>query len=139
MSESTGSVLDTLSVQECLDLISGGGIGRVSFSGSHGPTVLPVNYRMHQGAIVFRTRSGGVMDEDLRTGIKDLDMCIAFEIDSINETTRSGWSVLIQGPVRSIPRSAIAGTPLETWAGGERDHYLRIVPTQITGRRLRNL
>ncbi|MFG1969058.1 pyridoxamine 5'-phosphate oxidase family protein [Nonomuraea fuscirosea] len=29
---------------ECLRLIAPGGIGRVAFSGSHGPTVLPVNY-----------------------------------------------------------------------------------------------
>ncbi|MEV5892377.1 pyridoxamine 5'-phosphate oxidase family protein [Nonomuraea fuscirosea] len=48
-------VLEVLETEECLRLVAPGGIGRVAFSGSHGPTVLPVNYKYHDGAVVFRT------------------------------------------------------------------------------------
>ena len=47
--------LKELDEAECLRLISPGGIGRIVYSGQSGVTVLPVNYKLHQGAIVFRT------------------------------------------------------------------------------------
>jgi hypothetical protein len=47
--------LKELDEAECLRLISPGGIGRIAYSGQSGVTVLPVNYKLHQGAIVFRT------------------------------------------------------------------------------------
>ena len=49
------TVLEVLDEAECLRLISAGGVGRIAFTGRYGPTVLPVNYQLHQGTIVFRT------------------------------------------------------------------------------------
>src|ERR1700757_2445021 len=40
---------------ECLRLISAGGVGRIGYTGRFGPTVVPVNYALHEGTIVFRT------------------------------------------------------------------------------------
>ncbi|MFI6317616.1 pyridoxamine 5'-phosphate oxidase family protein [Nonomuraea sp. NPDC050556] len=125
--------LEELDEKECLRLISPGGIGRVAFSGSHGPTVLPVNYRMQDGAIVFRTRYGGAMDEDLRTGLEGLEIKIAFEVDQIDEAKHEGRSVLVQGPAHHMAESDVDVQP---WAGGERDLYVRIIPSRITGRRI---
>jgi nitroimidazol reductase NimA-like FMN-containing flavoprotein (pyridoxamine 5'-phosphate oxidase superfamily) len=62
-------------------LVAPGGIGRIAFNGSHGPTVLPVNYKLHDGAIVFRTARGGPMDQDLRTGLEGVDIKIGFQVD----------------------------------------------------------
>ncbi|MEV5504130.1 hypothetical protein AB0M50_52885 [Nonomuraea fuscirosea] len=45
-----------------------GGNGGGAFSGSHGPTVLPVNYKFHDGAVVFRTARGGPMDHQAGLG-----------------------------------------------------------------------
>lgn len=135
----TGGGLKELTEQECLGLISPGGIGRVAFSGAHGPTVLPVNYRVIDGAIVFRTRAGGAMDNDLRTDIKDLDIKIAFQVDEIDKSRHEGWSVLVQGPAHHVEANDTAfldNLKIETWAGGERDHYVRIIPSRITGRRV---
>jgi len=44
-------------------------------------TVLPVNYRVVDGAILFRTGQDSPTGEDLRTGIAHADYKVAFEID----------------------------------------------------------
>ena len=48
-------VLERLDEDECLRLISPGGVGRLAFSGRYGLTVFPVNYTVHDGSIMFRT------------------------------------------------------------------------------------
>ena len=67
---------------------------------------------------------------------------VAFEVDDIDEQRGEGWSVVIQGVAQDIttsidPRSehlrSLAPSP---WAEGERDHYIRVVPREITGRRV---
>ncbi|GAA3556377.1 hypothetical protein GCM10022419_040990 [Nonomuraea rosea] len=131
--------VEVLDREECLRLIGPGGIGRVAFNSSRGPTVLPVNYKMHQGAVVFRTAAGGAMDQDLTTGLEGVDIKIAFEIDMIDETNREGWSVLVQGPAHHLAQeetTEAAGVGVTPWVGGERQLYIRIVPQQITGRRI---
>ena len=48
-------VIEELEEDECLKLISGGGIGRIAYTSRFGPAVLPVNYAWRDGAVVFRT------------------------------------------------------------------------------------
>ena len=91
------SVIEELDEGQCLQLISGGGIGRIAYTGRYGLAVLPVNYAWRDGAIVFRTAANSPLDEDLRTGIANADYQVAFEIDSIDLSAHHGWSVLIQG------------------------------------------
>ncbi|MDF5754280.1 pyridoxamine 5'-phosphate oxidase family protein [Spongiactinospora sp. TRM90649] len=135
-------VLTALTEQECLRLIAPGGVGRIAFDGRTGITVIPVNYRTGDGgAVVFRTRYGGVIDEDLRTGLEGVEFKIAFEVDRIDEAHSAGWSVLIQGPIHHITEAELAGVTglgVEPWAGGERDLYVRIAPHRVTGRRIAN-
>ena len=134
-------VLEDLDEAECLRLITAGGIGRIAYSGRYGPTVFPVNYRLHGGTIVFRTAQDSPTDEDLRTGIAHAEYKVAFEIDEINLAAREGWSVLVQGPVHHVEsdseRAEVLEAGLETWPGGDRELFLRIVPSRITGRRIR--
>lgn len=138
----SGATLQELSQEECLRLVSPGGIGRVAFDGAPGPTVLPVNYRVLDGTVVFRTREGGAMDQDLRSGLRGVDIKIAFQVDHIDETTKEGWSVLIQGAAHHVPEdevAALAGAGVQPWAGGERQHYVRVIPVRVNGRRIHNL
>ncbi|MET8003557.1 pyridoxamine 5'-phosphate oxidase family protein [Nonomuraea glycinis] len=135
-------VLEELDEKECLRLIAPGGIGRVAFNGSHGPTVLPVNYQVHEGAILFRTAAGGPMDQDLRTGMQGVEIKVGFEVDQIDEAHREGWSVLVQGPAHHVSEDETAeliGADVSPWAGGDRRLYVRIIPSQITGRRIHGL
>jgi len=137
MSDRTITELDQA---ECLQLIAHGGIGRIAYQSRFGPAVLPVNYQWHDDVIVFRTARHSPLDEDLQTGIAGGDYKVAFEIDDINLTERTGWSVLIQGPAHHVnseaERESALRAGVEPWAGGERELFVRIVPSRITGRRI---
>ncbi len=134
-------VLEPLDEAECLRLISPGGVGRIAYSGRYGLTVLPVNFKLHDGAIVFRTAQDGPTGEDLQTGITRAEYHVAFEIDDIDLAARQGWSVLIQGPAHQMSspteRATIEESGVEPWPSGPREHAIRITPSRVTGRRLR--
>lgn len=132
-------VLEELAEEQCLALIAPGGVGRIAYSSRFGLAVLPVNYALQDGAIVFRTAENGPLDEDLRTGIADADYKVAFEIDSYDLETRQGWSVLIQGPAHHVTgteEDAVRKAGVEPWAPGDRELFVRIVPSWISGRRV---
>jgi nitroimidazol reductase NimA-like FMN-containing flavoprotein (pyridoxamine 5'-phosphate oxidase superfamily) len=134
-------VIEELDEAESLRLIAPGGIGRIAYASRFGPAVLPVNYKWHDGAIVFRTTRHSALDEDLQTGIASGDYVVAFEIDEIDVTGRQGWSVLIQGPAHHVEaeaeRESAVRAGIEPWPGGDREMFLRIAPNRITGRRIR--
>jgi nitroimidazol reductase NimA-like FMN-containing flavoprotein (pyridoxamine 5'-phosphate oxidase superfamily) len=134
-------VIEALGEAECLQLISAGGIGRLAYQSRFGPAVLPVNYQIHDGAVIFRTAEDSPLDEDLRTGIEDADYQVAFEIDELDNAKRQGWCVLIQGSAHHMETDAERAEAklahVEPWVGGNREMYLRIVPSRITGRRIR--
>src|SRR5580704_13316748 len=134
-------VNEELDEAESLRLISAGGIGRIAYHSRFGPAVLPVNYKWHNGAVVFRTARHSALDEDLQTGISGGDYEVAFEVDAFDVPRREGWSVLIQGPAHHVEseaeREAAAQAGVEPWPAGERELFLRIVPHRVTGRRIR--
>jgi nitroimidazol reductase NimA-like FMN-containing flavoprotein (pyridoxamine 5'-phosphate oxidase superfamily) len=134
-------VIEVLDEAECLRLITPGGIGRIAYSGRFGQAVLPVNYKLQDGAIVFRTALHSALDEDLQTGIGAAEYRVAFEVDELDLPRRQGWSVLIQGPAHRVESEADRASALqsgvENWAPGDRELFVRILPSRITGRRIR--
>ena len=100
-----------------------------------------LNYKVHDGSIVFRTAEYSPTGEDLRTGMPPAEYEVAFEVDAVDTAAREGWSVLLHGPAHHmdlLPEQALAlETGVEPWPAGERDHAIRITPTRITGRRIR--
>jgi nitroimidazol reductase NimA-like FMN-containing flavoprotein (pyridoxamine 5'-phosphate oxidase superfamily) len=135
------AVLEILEEAECLRLIAPGGIGRLVFAGRYDLTVLPVNYQLHSGAILFRTAGDNSTDEDLRTGIEHAEYRVAFEVDDFDRDAREGWSVLVQGPAHHVDSEAelaeARSAGVEPWADGTREHFISITPVRITGRRIR--
>ena len=132
-------VIEELDEAESLRLISAGGIGRIAYQSRFGPAVLPVNYTLHDGAIVFRTARHSALDEDLQTGIAGGDYLVAFEIDDIDMAGQMGWSVLIQGPAHHVTgpeRDAAFAACAEPWAPGNRELLVRIRPSHVFGRRI---
>ena len=140
MTRHAKALVEELNETECRRLITPGGIGRIAYHGRYDLTVLPVNYRFIDGAIVFRTGLGGPTSEDLRTVIAHADYKVAFEIDHLNEKARGGWSVLIQGPAHHLDsdeeRAPGLAAEVMPWAGGEKEDFIRITPTRMTGRRI---
>lgn len=133
-------VVEELSEAESLRLIAQAEIGRIGFTSRYGPVIVPVNFKVLEGSVVFRTEAGNSLDEDLRTGIADAEYKVAFEIDEMNSADRTGWSVLIQGAAHYVEdeeeRAIVTKVGVEPWVGGERNVYVRIKPTLISGRRI---
>jgi len=129
-----GASLDTLNERECRALLAAGGVGRFVFTAPRGPVAVPVNYRMMEGDIVFRTA-----EETSLTDVSDAEP-VSFEVDRIDEAMSEGWSVLVTGRVRSVSPAELRQLEtlrIEPWAGGERTVYLRLEPRDVTGRRIR--
>ena len=86
---------------------------------------------------MFRTAEYSPTGEDLRTGIPAAEYDVAFEVDSIDQAAREGWSVLIHGPAHHMDtlteHDLAMKTGVEPWAGGEREHAIRITPRRISG------
>jgi len=139
--ESAEPVVELLDEAECQRLIAAGGVGRIGYTGRFGTTILLVNYVLHEGTILFRTGQDSPLGEDLRTGIEHAESKVAFEIDELRAATREGWSVLVQGSAHLVDseaeRASIVGLGVEPWAGGEKELFVRVIPSRITGRRIR--
>lgn len=132
--------MEVLTEQECLRLLTEHlpRVGRVGFSRYDWPVILPVNYHVTHGQVVFRTEIGSVLDE-LTFGSERPG--IAFEVDAVDPGWREGWSVLMQGTASEIrdghELERLRSLPLQPWAPGDRPRFVRIEPSQITGRRIR--
>lgn len=120
--------------EECALLLAAGSVGRVGVSLSALPVVLPVNYAMLDGDIVIRTGAGTKLDAALRGAV------VAFEIDSIDPVYHEGWSVMVQGRAHEVvdpdELERARALPLEPWAAGIRDRFVRIVTERMSGRRI---
>jgi nitroimidazol reductase NimA-like FMN-containing flavoprotein (pyridoxamine 5'-phosphate oxidase superfamily) len=127
-------VFTELSRTECGDLLSTHGVGRLAVPTAQGPLIVPVNYSVIDGTIVFRTARGTT--PSLAVGSP-----VALEIDRIDDAFSQGWSVLVRGHARMVTDVGEAqllarrahSTP---WAGGRRDVWVRVRPYAVTGRRI---
>jgi transcriptional regulator with XRE-family HTH domain len=127
--------LEHLSIEECNALVAPGGVGRFVFVDDRGPAALPVNFRVLDGDIVFRTKS------EARIVADALPDEVSFEVDHLDEALTEGWSVLFTGDAHVIvdpaERERARSLGVAPWAGGTREAYVRLVPRKVTGRRIR--
>jgi hypothetical protein len=97
--------------------------------------IFPVNYVFDRDLIVFRTDPGSKLDAATERE------SVAFEVDAIDEATRSGWSVVVRGSLAEITDPAdlarLHALPLYPWAPGEKARYVRVRPLSVTGRRIK--
>jgi nitroimidazol reductase NimA-like FMN-containing flavoprotein (pyridoxamine 5'-phosphate oxidase superfamily) len=129
------ATLEPLSRPECYNRLATAAYGRLGFVVDEKPVVLPVNYAIDGETILFRTAPDSILNAASLS-------VVAFEVDRIDESTHTGWSVLVQGFARDV--GDVGGTSerihqlsLITWAPGERVRWLRIDPESVTGRQLR--
>jgi uncharacterized protein len=132
---SDGPVLAELPRAECLRLLATVAIGRISYTRQALPAVEPVNFALDDGAIVIRTAASGKLAAATRRAV------VAFQADHLDLVLRSGWSVTVVGRCEEVTDAGevarLDGLGLESWAPGARNHFLRIVPVIVTGRKLR--
>ena len=121
-----------LSEGDCKELLAQHSAGRIGFMAGDGPQILPVTYQYRNGSVVFRTSPAGPLAELVRR------TSVAFEIDSIDEQSKSGWSVLVLGFAEAMAHNYLLTSAWETgpvpWADGVRNLFIEINPRKISGR-----
>ena len=126
--------VEPLSEGECRRLLEQATIGRLGLIVDSDPEVLPVNYALDNGTIVFRTSRDGPLFGATRQAR------VAFEIDFMNPVLREGWSVLVVGPAREEQDAAevrrLHGLQLGSWGRGDLARWVRIELQRVTGRRV---
>lgn len=124
--------LHHLDVDACLTLLGGLQMGRVAFNDPHGPLVFPVNYVVDGGTILFRTTMGA------KLAAADAHEVVAFQVDQVDRQRDVAWSVLVRGRLVEVTRpeelDRVGDLVPEAFAGGERQHFLRVMPASVTGR-----
>lgn len=108
-------------------------VGRIAFVSEGYPVVLPVNYQLVDGQVVFRTGLGSKLDVALRGAP------MAFEVDAVDPAWEEGWSVLIKGRAEELMGEELAQArqrTLRPWGPGSKTRYLRIRAEQMTGRQI---
>ena len=131
---SDGSALHRLSRDECLTLLASVPVGRIVYTRRALPAVELVNFALDHGDIVIRTDRSGKLAAATRGAV------VAFEADQLDLAGQAGWSVTAVGPSSEVTDpgelTRLRTIGLKPWAPGERDHFIRISPVILNGRRL---
>src|SRR5215210_6437150 len=124
-----------LSFDECWELLSAGNLGRLALVVDGHPDIFPVNYVLDRRTIVFRTGGGTKL-----WGAMTVKPA-ALEIDGYEPATEEAWSVVVRGETDLIgsseEKAAVDALHLEPWQPGVKDHYVRLTPRVLTGRRFK--
>ncbi|MGK2867251.1 MAG: pyridoxamine 5'-phosphate oxidase family protein [Mycobacterium sp.] len=127
-----GQHLDVLNRRQCLDRLAQVRVGRLVFTEDALPAIQPVNFRVWRDDVVIRVAGGAKLEAATAHQV------VAFEADELDPDLRSGWNVTVVGhaePITAIDDLvAVAGTFIEPWVQGRREHFIRIRTDRMTGR-----
>ena len=113
----------------CLALLATQDVGRLVGGNSNSPLIV-VNYALDSDDIVVR-----VDTESPAVTIGDV---VVFEVDAVDERTRSGWSVIVHGVAREVIKTDGAGCPVvDTWVPRADGRMIAIQMAEVTGRLVR--
>jgi nitroimidazol reductase NimA-like FMN-containing flavoprotein (pyridoxamine 5'-phosphate oxidase superfamily) len=130
------ATMHVIPADECYRLLGTHELGRLAINAERFPIVVPVNYAMDGTTVVVRTRPGSKL-------LAAQHANVVFEVDDVDRRTRSGWSVLVRALAEEVgeehraelvARTRASGA--EPWAPGEHGHWLRLIPQEVTGRRI---
>ena len=128
--DDTAAELVPLDVHTCWQRIRTCSVGRVAVTTLEGTVlVLPVNFRVEDHAIVFRSAPGATL-EHLHRGP------VTFQVDAADAVARTGWSVLVHGHAKVEAEPCAHDAAPQPWAGAHRRHLVRIQADHVTGREL---
>jgi nitroimidazol reductase NimA-like FMN-containing flavoprotein (pyridoxamine 5'-phosphate oxidase superfamily) len=126
--------IEELTRSECFGLLADETLGRVAVVDDRGPVVFPVSFVLDRHTVVFRTEPGTKLDAAGRGSLA------CFEADGTDAVRRACWSVIVRGEITEVTDPAelarLRALPLRVQAPGVREHYARILPAVLTGRRI---
>lgn len=124
-------VYEELDYEQCLAYAVTQPVGRLAIAHGDGPPhVVPVNFLWDGTAVVFRSDGGTKL-----RGVRGAQ--VTFEVDEIDRVSRTGWSVVFKGPAYEASHWEVEHLFLPSWVPGDKTHWIRLVPTSVTGRRIR--
>ncbi|MBA5221816.1 MULTISPECIES: pyridoxamine 5'-phosphate oxidase family protein [Streptomyces] len=131
-------VFRTMDRQECLRLLAEVPVGRIVYTRHALPAVLPVNFVLDgDSSVLLRTSAGS----DLLRAVDGV--VVAFEADSFDAVSHSGWSVVVTGPASAVTDPAeherLLRTGPQSWMPIQEDVFIRIEAAMVTGRELTDL
>jgi len=126
--------LEILDRDECLRLLATARLGRVGITSGALPVILPVNFRVVDEQIVFRTAQGTKLDAATRGAV------VAFEADDMDPFDHTGWSVMVTGVARQVTApDELARLHVESiarWAPLGEVCIVAVSTEMVTGRRI---
>ena len=131
---SDGPAPQQLTRDECLRLMASVSMGRIIYTRQALPAVELVNFALDNGDIVIKTDGDGKLATATRHAV------VAFETDCLDDQ-QAGWSVAAIGRSREVTDpediSRLQKIDLSSWTFGTREHFIRVSPELLNGRRLR--
>ena len=129
-----GPLLQQLSRDDCIRLMGSVSVGRIVYTRQALPAVELVNFALVDGDIVIRTVASGKLAAATRGAV------VAFEADSVDLDRHAGWSVTVVGQARAVTDGAeirsLELTVPPSWVIREHDHFIRLSPSIVNGRRV---
>ena len=128
----TESPVRELDVEECWALLGGEELGRLAYHLVDEVHVVPINYLVDDGELLFRTTAGN------KLLAAALGSEVAFEIDWHDDA--HAWSVLARGRLRvldEVEEHRLDGLPRRPWVSTLKYDVVGLRPTVVTGRAFR--
>jgi nitroimidazol reductase NimA-like FMN-containing flavoprotein (pyridoxamine 5'-phosphate oxidase superfamily) len=119
-----------LSATECWELLEGEEFGRLAYRLVDEVHIVPLNYVVHDGGLLFRTASGN------KLLAAALHSDVALEIDWHDETL--AWSVVARGHLEQLPEDQahrVDDLTLHSWVPTLKYDVVELVPESLSGRR----
>jgi nitroimidazol reductase NimA-like FMN-containing flavoprotein (pyridoxamine 5'-phosphate oxidase superfamily) len=119
-----------LSEAESWSRLESASLGRLVTSIGGEPEIFPVNFVVQDRTVLFRTGEG------TKLFIAVTNSKVAFEAD--NHDVAEGWSVIVKGHAQVLKSDEeiqkAERAELFPWTATQKDHYIRVIPSEITGR-----
>ena len=127
--------VEILDSRQCWELLRQVSVGRLAVWVDDHPDIFPLNYTVDHGTLVFRTGEGTKLAGALG------ETPVALEADGVDASSGMAWSVVVKG--KAVAFKGIeeiletASLYLFPWQAGKKDHFVRITPDSLTGRRFK--
>jgi hypothetical protein len=129
----TDEPVTILSEDESWRRLGGVALGRLVTSFAGEPEIFPVNFVVQGRTVLFRSSEGTKLFSAVANSI------VLFEADDHN--VAEGWSVIVRGRAKLLRTDAeieeAERAQLMPWTAIAKVHYVRVTPSEITGRHFR--
>lgn len=123
--------IESLSEDDCWELLLSASLGRLAVSVADEPEIFPVNFLAANQRLLFRTSQGTKLSEIA------VNSRVAFETDGVGAD--EAWSVVAKGTARILDKQsdidAAEELPLRSIIPTLKYVFIEITPHEVTGRR----